>query len=64
MCYQCVRSLLGVCYKCVSNAYILLNCRYLANEIEQGLGREIRCPDNGCYRIVPHVRIVYMSHTQ
>lgn len=33
-----------------------LSVRYLASEIEQGLGKEIRCPEHNCYKIVPIVR--------
>ena len=37
---------------------VIFDCRYLCSEIEQGLGREIRCPEHDCYKIVPNVSSV------
>jgi ankyrin repeat/IBR domain-containing protein 1 len=31
--------------------------QYLSGEIEQGLGREIRCPEHNCYKIIPNETI-------
>lgn len=37
-----------------------LVCRYLESQINEGAGREIRCPGYQCYKLVPEVTNVYV----
>ena len=37
------------------NEMLLYTCRYLMSQIQEGAGKEIRCPEHNCFKVVPNV---------